>query len=129
MLRPLNPVPVLVLGLYTILWGLWIVNPFWEVFTQADIYSAMTQLGGEYFWGSIAVLAGTVTVYGAIKGRPPYLFYGASTAGWHWFTIAIMYFMGDWQNTGGITSLMLAVWAACIYLNVKVNYQHATPKD
>lgn len=120
----MNLVPALLLGLYTVIWGLWIANPFYTVFTQAGLYDEMNTWGGEAFWGPMAILAGSVTLYGVIKGKPPYLYYGASTAGAHWLVVAIMYFMGDWQNTGGITCLFLAAFAACIYLNVKVNYKH-----
>lgn len=37
--------------------------------------------------------------------------------------ISILYFTGDPANTGGITALIFAVYAAFIYLNIKVNFK------
>lgn len=72
----------------------------------------------------MAIAVGLVTVYGAFEGKPPYIYWGAAAAGVHWLIISIFYFLGDWQNTGGITSLTLAVYAAFVYANVKVNYEY-----
>lgn len=72
-------------------------------------------------WGLIAVACGLVTIRGAVKRSYRALTVGAGIAGWHWLMISIFYFLGDWQNTGGITSLIFAIYAAFIYLNIKVN--------
>jgi hypothetical protein len=48
---------------------------------------------------------------------------GASASGWHWFMISTFYFIGDPFNTGGITALCFAVYAAFIYLNLRVNFK------
>ena len=135
LLLPINPAAVIILGLYTVTWGLWVVNPFWTVFTQAPLYSAMSALAPdmippEYFWGTIAVVCGIIIVYGALKRYYRALIVGATVAGWHWFMIAVLYFVGDWQNTGGITSLCFAVYAAFIYLNIRVNFHdHKDSKE
>jgi hypothetical protein len=42
----------------------------------------------------------------------------------HWLTIAILYFMGDWTSTGGITSLTFAFYAALVWVNIKVNPEY-----
>ena len=128
LLRPMNMGVVLVLGLYTFLWGLWVINPFWHVFGHAALYDMLNAYGGEGFWGAFAIATGTLTTWGATRGRAPYIYWGTGAAGWHWFIIGIFYFMGDWHNTGGITALFLAVLSATVYLNVKVNYTHEDTK-
>lgn len=37
--------------------------------------------------------------------------------------ISIFYFMGDPLNTGGITALIFSIYAAFVYLNIKVNFK------
>lgn len=122
LLKPINPTAVVLLGAYTILWGLWVMNPFWDVFTSAKLFSALLALPApEAFWGGVAVATGIMTTYGALKPWPNGLARGAAVSGWHWFMIAIFYFMGDFTNTGGITSLFFAIYSAYLYLNVKIN--------
>jgi len=134
LLLPINPAAVVLLGIYTVLWGLWVANPFWTVFTQAPIYDALARvppdlIPSEYFWGTIAVVCGCIITYGAIKRHYRPLTIGAATAGWHWFMISVLYFMGDWQNTGGITAAILAVYGAFIYVNIKVNFKDHKDAD
>jgi len=124
LLLPINPAAVILLGIYTVVWGFWVANPFWTVFTQAPLYSVLADLAPEYFWGGLAMFCGAVTMYGAIKRHYRPLVTGASVMFWHWSMIALFYFMGDPLNTGGITSLIFAVYAAFIYLNIRVNFKN-----
>lgn len=128
LLLPVNPAAVVLLGIYTFVWGLWLANPFWTVFTQAPLYDVLARvppdvIPAEYFWGSIAIVVGCIIIYGAAKRYYRPLIIGASVAFWHWLMIATFYFWGDWQNTGGITSLVFCVYAAFIYCNVRINYK------
>jgi hypothetical protein len=120
-LAPINVSATIILGAYTVLWGLWVANPFWTVFTQADIFNVLADIGGEYLWGILAIVMGTITVYGVIKPSYGNLTRGAFSMFFQWLTVGICYFLGDWQNTGGITGIMLAVYAAFIWLNLRVN--------
>lgn len=124
LLTSLGTSVIFLLGLYTMLWGAWVINPFWDTFSQASLYSEMHATGGEFFWGAFALVTGAVTSWGAIKARPPYIYHGTAAASWHWAVVGTFYFMGDFRNTGGITALFLALLSLCIYLNVKVNYKY-----
>ena len=123
LLRPINPAAVVLLGVYTVVWGFWVANPFWNVFGQAELYGVLATVAPEVFWGSLAIACGLVTCYGAVRRRYKPLVRGAMVAGWHWMMISIFYFMGDPLNTGGITSLTFAVYAAFVFLNLRVNYR------
>lgn len=121
LLKPINPAAVVILGVYTVVWGIWLAVPFWSVFDTAPLYSALAQLAPELFWGSLAICCGLVTTYGAVKRRHRALIAGSIVAGWHWAIIGIFYFIGDWMNTGGITAITFAVYALFIWLNLRVN--------
>lgn len=121
LMRPVNPSFIVILGIYTVVWGMWIINPFWNVFTSAPLYSAMGAAAPEYVWGGIAIVAGTITTYGALKPSYTNLHLGAFVAALHWLAISMMYFIGDWINTGGITALCFAVYAGIVWVNIKVN--------
>lgn len=119
--KPINPSVIIILGVYTMLWGIWIINPFWSVFGTAPLYHSMAAIAGEWFWGGIAIIAGIVISRGALKPSYTNLHLGAFVACLHWLAIAILYFAGDWHNTGGLTALTFAVYAAVIWVNIKIN--------
>jgi hypothetical protein len=122
-LKPINPAASIILGIYTVLWGLWVVNPFWSVFARAPLYTVMAQLAPEWAWGCFALFCGGLMIYGAAKRSFGALTRGAGFVGMHWFLICLCYFLSDWQSTGGITALMMAIYAGFVYLNIRVNYK------
>lgn len=124
LLRPINTSFIVIFGFYTVLWGLWIFSPFWTVFTQAPLYAVMASISTEYVWGTIAMAAGLLITRGAFYPSRRNLQWGMFAGALHWFIIALLYFIGDWHSTGGITSLMFAVYAALVWVNVKVNPEH-----
>lgn len=120
LLQPINTSAVILLGIYTIVWGLWMVAP-WSVFPDAGLYDQMRALAPEQVWGTIAIICGSFTAYGAYRPSYKTLTIGAGMAFSHWFIISILYFMGNWRNTGGITAATFALYAAYVYLNIRVN--------
>jgi hypothetical protein len=129
LLRPVNPAAIIFLGVYTTVWGFWVANPFWEVFTQADLYAVLSFVAPEVFWGCIAMTCGAITIYGAVRHHYRPLVRGAGVMFWHWLMIACFYFLGDPQNTGGITSLFFSLYAAFIFVNLRINYKDCQYKD
>ncbi len=121
LLRPINPSVIIILGIYTVVWGLWIVNPFWSVFSHAPLYAAMAAFASEYFWGWTAIISGLFIIRGALKPSYYNIQLGAFIGFFHWIVITVFYFAADWQSTGGITSLTFAVYSAIVWLNIKVN--------
>jgi hypothetical protein len=124
MLKPINTAAIIILGAYTILWGLWVANPFWTVFDQAPIYNWMMQVMPEWIWGVVAILVGLLMVYGVLRHSYKSLVTGALVGYFHWLVIALMYFGGDWQNTGGVTSFIVAIYCGFIWLNITKNKEH-----
>lgn len=105
------------------MWGLWVGNPIWSVFARAPLYSVMAHIAPEWAWGCFAILCGSLMIYGATKRSFGALTRGAGAVGIHWFLISLCYFFADWQSTGGITGLMLSIYAGFVYLNIRVNYK------
>jgi len=121
LLMPINTSAILLLGVYTIVWGFWVGNPFWDVFTYSDLYRQMAVMAPEWVWGMVGMLTGGVTCWGVL--RPSYysLLTGAAVVGLFWLMITFLYFFGAWQSTGGPTALLLTIYGFFIYLNIKVN--------
>jgi hypothetical protein len=123
LLKPINPSASVILGVYTVLWGLWVVNPFWSVFSGAEVFSVMSGLAPEFVWGIIAILCGSLMIYGATKRAFKSLTRGAGVVGIFWFLISLCYFLSDWHSVNGITAVVMAIYAGFVYLNIRVNYK------
>ncbi|HWT40999.1 MAG TPA: hypothetical protein VN081_07100 [Dongiaceae bacterium] len=124
LLLPINPAAVIILGIYTVVWGIWVSNPLWEVFSHAPLYMKMAAFMPEWAWGVLAIIMGGITIYGAVRRYYAALVRGAASSGFFWLIVAIFYFVGDAANTGGITALVFAVYAFFIYLNIRVNFKN-----
>jgi len=114
LLRPINTSASIILSIYTFVWGIWVINPYWSVFSK-------TPLGSEYFLGGWAIAAGSVMTYGIIKNSNKSLTIGVFFGFILWLMVSFTHFLSNWQGTGGITALAMALYCAFIYLNIKVN--------
>src|SRR6478735_10097842 len=97
MMQPINTAVIIVLGFVTLMWGLWVVSPFWEVFTRADVYRHLAYLP-EWFWGAFAIISGVVMIWGVVRGSWASLMRGSWIGFIHWFVIDLLYWTGDWHN-------------------------------
>jgi hypothetical protein len=121
MFKPINTSAISIMAVFTILWGIWVGNPFWTVFDQAPIFSFMTAIFPEWAWGAVAIVVGLTMMYGVIKPSYMTLKNGALTGFYFWLFGSINFFLGDWQNTGGLTLFMIAVYCGYVALNIWVN--------
>lgn len=123
MLKPVNPTAIILLGVFTLVWGFWVGNPFWEVFSQAHMYSLLS-FAPEWAWGLFAGISGIVICHGAFTRAIGSLILGAKVGGFFWLVVSLLFIAGNWMDPGGITALLLAVYSFFIYLNLKVNRDH-----
>jgi hypothetical protein len=124
LLQPVNTAAIIILGIYTTVWGFWVANPFWTVFDQAPLYDWMSRVMPEWSWGAIAIAVGLLMIHGVIRHSYGALITGALVGYFHWLAIAIMYLGADWQNTGGVTSFIISIYCGFIWLNITKNKEH-----
>lgn len=117
LVEPINSALIMILGIYTTMWGLWLASPFWDVFTSARLYSKMDQLAPEWVWGVIAIGVGiSVLLYANHKDT---FRRGAAIGYIFWLINSTMYAMGDLTNTGAITSATFSMLYALVYLSAR----------
>jgi hypothetical protein len=121
MMKPLNTSAISIMGAFTFIWGVWVAVPFWSVFDTAQIFSFMTILLPEWVWGAVAMVVGLVMIYGVVKPSFITLKNGALAGFYFWLFSSMNFFLGDWQNTGGITLFMIAIYCGYVALNIWVN--------
>ena len=111
----------IVLGAYTTVWGAWLLSPWWTVFSDgAHLYSQMSHFMPEWGWGLHALVVGLSILAGVLYRWPRALWWGRVSSTYHWLLIAGFYLLGDWKNTGWLTSL-------CIVLAIQVMWK-ITPR-
>ena len=123
-LQPINTAAISIMGVYTVLWGFWVANPWWFVFQSAAAYQSMEHIAPEFVWGLVAVIVGTFMIRGVVSRSYKALVIGALSGFFYWITVSGFFFWGDWHNTGGVTYLMIAAYCGFIWLNLRVNRRY-----
>src|SRR5438128_2073158 len=121
LLKPINTSAIVLLGVYTVAWGFWIGNPFWNEFAIEPSLRVLSSFAPEFIWGLVALIAGAVIVYGVLKPSYENLTRGALCGFIYWVVMATLEFVSNWQSVGGITALLFGLYAAYIYVNIRVN--------
>lgn len=119
--QPINTAAIVIMGAYTLLWGLWVANPFWSTFGESKQYDWLGEVQAEWKWGVISIVVGLVMIYGVVRDSFHSLSIGAFIGACYWGVIATGYYIGDWRDTAGLTKTMICLYCAFIFLNVKMN--------
>lgn len=122
LIKPINPYASIILGAMTFIWGLWLLNPFWDVFDSAPIFRLMTGLAPEWVWGLAGSIAGLSLIICNLRRDLIGIAAGLWLVSWFWGTVSLMMWLGDYKNTGGLTYSFICLWSNYAYVNVKINY-------
>jgi hypothetical protein len=108
----------LLIGGYTTVWGLWLISPFWNVFSnRAGLYQQMHDFMPEWAWGLHAIIIGVCIIWGISYRWPRGLWWGRVASTYHWALIAVFYAVGDWRNTGALTSVCIVIGVQILWKN------------
>lgn len=124
LLRPINKFSPILLGVFTSLWGLWLISPWWSTFGTAPLWSKMSDLAPEWAWGLWSLTAGMLVSYFTAKEKHVEQAQALGFIVFHWFTVGWLMWFGDWRNTGALTYSAISLYAAFLFLNVRINYAH-----
>jgi hypothetical protein len=119
--KPINTAAIVIMGVYTVLWGVWVGNPFWSTFNESKQFDWLAKVAPEWAWGVIAMCVGIVMCYGVIRNSFRSLSTGSMIGTLYWGLIATGYYIGDWRDTAGLTKTMICLYCAFIWLNIRMN--------
>lgn len=121
--QPINTAAIVIMGVYTTLWGIWVGNPFWSTFDESKQYRWLQEVvhGREWIWGAMAAAVGIVMIYGVLRNSFKSLSTGSLLGSVFWGVIATGYYIGDWRDTAGLTKTMICLYCAFIWLNIRMN--------
>jgi hypothetical protein len=119
--QPINTAAIVIMGIYTFVWGLWVGNPFWSTFAESKQFDWLGQVAPEWIWGFTAGVVGVVMCYGVVRNSFHSLSFGSFIGSIYWGIIATGYYIGDWRDTAGLTKTMICLYCAFIFLNIRMN--------
>jgi hypothetical protein len=119
--KPINTAAIVIMGVYTVLWGFWVGNPFWSTFDESKQYDWLAQVMPEEGWGLVAIVVGAIMCYGVVRNSFRSLSAGSLVGTVYWGTVAMGYYIGDWRDTAGLTKTMICLYCAFIFLNIRMN--------
>lgn len=105
----------MILGIYTFVWGLWILLPSWSVFDSSPVFEAMNKFMPEHWWGINAMLAGAILAMGMVAESKRALIWGSIAGVYHWGVVGTLYLTAEWRSPAWITSYTTAFLIFGIY--------------
>ncbi len=119
--KPMNRAGFGIMGGFMIVWGAWIASPFWSALGSAEIFSVVLLHAPEWSVGLIALSIGASIIRYLVIGCFKRLQFVAGITMYFWALFSICCLVGDWQNPGWITYLVLALYSTFVYENIRIN--------
>lgn len=121
LMQPMNKAGAGIMGFFMILWGLWILLPFWDALSAANLFRFILELLPEPAVGGIAVGIGLMFLAALKLKNYCLLWVSAGVASWYWGLFTIFCFISDWMNVSDMTYFALFLYSAFVYENVRLN--------
>lgn len=118
-MKPINYSAVSILGVFTMLWGLWVTFE-WDAFNFSTVYTFMEFLP-EWLWGSIALCVGAIILFGGMTQKFNALRYGSFIGAVFWLSVLVLFCLGNIRSSVIPLTLGYSAYSAYVYLNIKVN--------
>lgn len=106
-----------------LLWGLYLSNPVYDVFTTSPTFNNIAQIAPAQVWGIVLLLLATLVMYGYYSNRNAFKSAGMLAIGIYWLIVAAAFITANPFSTSSIIYPWLAycniAWAAQIQAEVK----------
>lgn len=119
-LGELRPRPLELLGaLWALAWGIWVGNPFWNVFPSSPTFRVLSQVAPESVWGLCSLAVGVGQLWAVYRDHLGWRYRVSVLAFLLWSFITLMFMLGNPSSTATITYGMLALMAALVVGKIK----------
>lgn len=109
-------------GLFTLLWGLWLLNPLLDTFTSSPSFRAMLELGPEWVWGLVTATIGGLQLAALIADRPQARKHLAMLLVLLWMFVSGTFAYANVATTAAIAYPMIAFCAAWVRVRLALRY-------
>ncbi len=119
--KPINTSAVSIMAFYTVIWGVFVTNPWVETFGTNPEYMTLLVIAPEWTWGLLAFVVGLIGLYGLIKPSYKTVTQGAFVACVFWLAVSFLCLVGGWTSVAWLNYLAPSAYSAFVYLNLRIN--------
>ncbi len=122
MYEPMNPAGRVLMGAWTIAWGIWFASPFWDVYDTSIVYEHMMKSAPEYVWGLAGILIGLYVFVSSLKDSKVHVYWSTFLMFYFWLIIDVFMWSSNFRATQPLMIFFICLYCAWIHLNIK--YEH-----
>lgn len=102
----------------SLVWGLWLISPYWDTFSATSAFTIMAQLAPEWLWGSTMTAVGIFKMYTILAENHRAKHYAFLAALFVWACVAISFIDASPYAVGSpVYSLIVITNAFIIWRN------------
>lgn len=101
-----------------LLWGMWLLSPWWNTFANSVSFRAMSELANENVWGAGVVLIAVLHLAGLVFNIHFMRKYAIFAGFLFWLFVSIMLVRTNPSGTGTIIYPILTISTMWVYLRV-----------
>jgi hypothetical protein len=79
------------LGIISLVWGLWVLSPWWNAFDGQVAFAVMQQIAPEWVWGCVMTIVGVLKVATILSEQPKAKQYVFLVSLFVWSCVAISF--------------------------------------
>lgn len=73
----------------SLIWGLWVLSPFWDTFQSVRTYHIMSDVAPEWVWGLVMCLSAILNLFAMLRNHSILRRFALSGAVFIWFFISV----------------------------------------
>lgn len=112
-----NVVAEFLMGTTAFLWGIWLINPFWDTFDLPS-FAGFASLGSELLWGTIYAVIGLIVVIASMTPYQKVRQFMAFVQMIIWVFAATGFALDVPQNTAVPVYIMLSIISFWLYIRL-----------
>lgn len=109
---------VFLVGLVSLMWGLWVVNPQVESLSN-PIFNPLMQIASEWVWACFFIIVGLIKIIAVLTRNSKAIRFATFMGTMLWFALATFLIVEEWKVTGVVTYYGLSIMNAWAYLQVR----------
>jgi hypothetical protein len=94
--------PEFCLSITAIVWGLWLLNPYWAAFSSTPTFAIMQQIAPEDVWGILVLLLGCFLLYGIARLARPAMRWSTLGLCLFWLIVTVSIGFSNFKGTGWV---------------------------
>ena len=110
-----------VVALYALVWGLWLLSPFWNAFPSSGVFSEMQALAPQWVWGASVTSIALFQMLVLLTNNVSLRLVSSFITMFLFISLSILAAFGNYQSTAAPTYFVMGVCAWLAYTELLVD--------